>query len=91
MTKSELIDAICRQTEVNKSSINLVIAGLADMIGAALAAGEEISLPGIGKFAVVQKPERQGRNPATGESITIAARRAVKFTAAKALKDAAAE
>ncbi|RSU64367.1 HU family DNA-binding protein, partial [Sphingomonas sp. S-NIH.Pt3_0716] len=53
----------------------------------AAAKGEEISLPGFGKFKVKDTPERSGRNPSTGEAITIAASKKITFTPAKALKD----
>lgn len=56
-------------------------------ISQAAAAGEEINLPGFGKFKVKSMSERSGRNPATGEAITIAASKKLTFTPAKALKD----
>ncbi len=54
-------------------------------------AGEEVSIPGFGKFKVQDKPARQGRNPATGAAIEIAATRKLAFQPAKALKDALAK
>ena len=57
-------------------------------LGNALLGGEKASIPGFGTFEAVEKPERQGRNPQTGEPVTIPAHKAVKFKAAKALKDA---
>ena len=50
--------------------------------------GEELSIPGFGKFKVQSRAERQGRNPRNGETITISASKKMTFTAAKALKDA---
>jgi DNA-binding protein HU-beta len=58
-----------------------------DQIASAAAKGEEVSIPGFGKFAVKDRPERQGRNPSNGEAITIAASKKVSFTPAKGLKD----
>ena len=52
-----------------------------------IADGEEISLPGLGKFTVVEKAARPGRNPRTGEAMTIAPRKTVKFLPSKTLKD----
>lgn len=49
--------------------------------------GEDVSLPGLGKFTVVEKAARPGRNPRTGEAMTIAPRKAVKFLPSKTLKD----
>jgi DNA-binding protein HU-beta len=64
--------------------------GVAEATGsneAAAVKGEEVSIPGFGKFTVKDRPEREGRNPGTGEAITIAASKKVAFTAAKGLKD----
>ena len=60
---------------------------LFDQIAAAAVKGEEVTIPGFGKFTVKDRPERDGRNPATGEAIKIAASKKVAFTAAKGLKD----
>jgi DNA-binding protein HU-beta len=67
-----------------KAAVEDILKGIAD----AAAKGEEVSLNGFGKFKVQHKPERQGRNPATKEAITIAASKKVVFQPAKALKDA---
>lgn len=67
-----------------KSVVEDVLKGIAD----AAAKGEEISLNGFGKFKVQNKPEREGRNPSTGEKIKIAASKKLVFQPAKALKDA---
>lgn len=69
-----------------KTLVDAMLSGLRD----ALVAGEEVSLPGFGKFKVQAKPARTGRNPSTGAAIQIAASKKVSFTAAKALKDAVA-
>lgn len=55
-----------------------------------LAEGNEINIPGFGKYRVVDKPEREVRNPATGEMMIAAAKRSLRFTPAKALKEAVA-
>lgn len=67
-----------------KEAVDTLLGALRD----ALAAGEEVNLPGFGKFKIQDRPARTGRNPATGESIQIAASKKVSFAAAKALKDA---
>ncbi|QDK35511.1 integration host factor [Sphingomonas sp. IC081] len=66
-----------------KKAVELVFAAIAD----AAAAGEEVNLPGFGKFKVKESAAREGRNPSTGETIQIAASRKLGFTQAKALKD----
>lgn len=64
-----------------------IVDALMNMMAEAVAAGEEVSLPGFGKFRLKDRPARAGRNPATGEAITIAASKKLTFTPAKALKD----
>ncbi|MCL4068917.1 HU family DNA-binding protein [Pseudomonas sp. GX19020] len=67
-----------------KSAVEAVFRAVAEAAGA----GEETSIPGFGKFKVKETAEREGRNPATGETVTIAAPKKVTFTPAKAMKDA---
>ena len=65
----------------------LAIDAILANITAAVATGEEVSLNGFGKFKLKDTPERQGRNPSTGEAITIAASRKLTFAPAKAVRD----
>lgn len=67
--------------------VKVLVDGVFKAIADAAAAGEEISLPGFGKFKVKSTPEREGRNPSTGATIKIAAAKKLTFTPAKALKD----
>lgn len=90
LNKKDLIQEIAQSTEVSKSDVALVLDQLAATAQQQLQSGNEVVIPGIGKLAPQQREERQGRNPATGESITIAAKTIVKFTATKSLKDAVA-
>lgn len=92
MNQIELINAIAAKTGLPKTDILSVIKVQGDVVQAELSegAGSEVVLHGIGKLKTVAKPARTGRNPATGEEIEIAAKTAVKFVAAKALKDAVA-
>ena len=97
MTKSELIDLIQKKMtlshdrQVNKADVTALLESLNFVVTETLMAGGEVTLPGLGKFAVKESAERQGRNPATGEAITIAAKRAPKFTPSKYLKDVVAK
>ena len=68
--------------------VNAFLESLNFVIAESLAAGGEVVVPSLGKFSVKESAERTGRNPATGEAITIAAKRSPKFTPAKPLKDA---
>lgn len=93
MNKHDLINEINARTTANltKLGIDAVLTVLGDVAQAHLAKpGAELSLPGIGKLKAVAKAARTGRNPANGEEVEIPARTAVKFVAAKALKDAMA-
>ncbi|NPD17161.1 HU family DNA-binding protein [Xinfangfangia sp. D13-10-4-6] len=67
-----------------KSAVEAVFKAVTD----AALAGEETSIPGFGKFKVKETAEREGRNPATGATVTIAASKKLAFTPAKAVKDA---
>lgn len=87
MNKTELIDVVAKEADLKKkeaeAAVNAVLAALEN----ALVEEDKIQLIGFGTFEVVARAEREGRNPATGETIKIAASKQVKFTAGKALKD----
>ncbi len=87
MNTNDLAKVVADKHGVTEKQAQGVLKGLLDGIAEAVATGEEVSLPGFGKFKVKDMPERDGRNPATGAAITIAASRKVAFTPAKALKD----
>ena len=88
MKTADLIDHVARETGMEKSAakkaVEAVFAGIVD----AAKTGEEINLPGFGRFKVKDSPARQGRNPATGETIEIAASKKLGFSPAKQVKDA---
>lgn len=88
MNKKDLISKISNLSgltlKVSEQALNAFIDAVTD----ALANGNKITISGFGVFDVTERAERQGRNPATGETITIAASKSPKFKAAKALKDA---
>lgn len=88
MNQAELIDIVSGDTDLAKSAVKAVLDAVGETAQKTLAAGEEVTLPGIGKLTVSQRAARTGRNPQTGEEIKIAAKMAPKFSAAKALKDA---
>lgn len=87
--KSELVKQAAALSDVPAAVAAWVIDNLLDTIKLNLHHGNKVSIADLGTFEAVAKPERQGRNPQTGEAVTIAAHKAVKFKAAKALKDAA--
>lgn len=90
MNTSDLIDHAAAQSGLTKAQAKTIVDGVLSQIAGAAARGEEVNLPGFGKFKVQDRPARQGRNPSTGETIQIAATKKVTFQAAKALKDAVA-
>ena len=79
--------AAATSTSTSEAHAKAAITAVFDQVASAVAKGEEISIPGFGKFSVKDRPERQGRNPSTGEAMTIAASKKVSFTPAKGLKD----
>jgi DNA-binding protein HU-beta len=87
MNTTDLAGPIAEAHGISKAAAKQIVDGVFSTIIDAAAKGEEISIPGFGKFKVQSKPERQGRNPSNGETITIAASKKIAFSAAKALKD----
>lgn len=86
MTKNELAEKIAERADLGVGQSREVVEAVIDSVSDELAAGGEVSLAGFGKFSVSRRAARQGRNPATGEMINIAASNAAKFSAASALK-----
>jgi DNA-binding protein HU-beta len=86
MTKNDLAEQIARRNGLTASQARQVVETAIDVISDELAAGGEVALAGFGKFSVSHRAARQGRNPATGQTISIAASKAPKFSAASALK-----
>ena len=88
MIKSELIKAIQSSVCVSTENAKEVIDEAINQITIALSNGDEVTLRGLGTFKVSQKQERPGRNPKTGEDVTISARNVVTFKASTTLKEA---
>ena len=87
MNKTELIAAVAEKTELSKKDAEKAIKAFTDVVAEELKKGEKIQLVGFGTFEVAERPAREGRNPRTGETMPIAATKAPKFKAGKALKD----
>lgn len=88
MNSSELADRVASEHGLDKGQAKRVVETTLAAITAAASAGEEVNLSGFGKFKVADRPARQGRNPATGEPIQIAASKKLTFVAAKTIRDA---
>ena len=85
MTKREVVDAVALKTERAKGEVEMVLDSLLELIVGALHANERVDLRGFGSFTVKSRSARQGRNPRTGETISIAAKRDASFKASKEL------
>ena len=88
MNKTELVAAISEKTELTKKDSEKALKALVDVIAEELKKGEKVQLVGFGTFEVSERAARTGKNPQTGAEIKIAACKAPKFKAGKALKDA---
>lgn len=88
MNKTELVAAIAEKAEVSKKDSEKVLKAFVDVVTDELKNGEKVQLVGFGTFEVSERAAREGRNPRTGETMTIEASKAPKFKAGKALKDA---
>lgn len=87
MNKSELIDRIAEDTGVSKKDADAVVKSFQENIMKALAEGESLSLVGFGTYSTKVRPERQGRNPKTGEAMTIKAATVPQFKPGKTFKE----
>lgn len=88
LNKKALVEVLAEKLEMTKKDATTAVETVFEEITNTLANNGKVDISGFGKFEVNERPERQGINPATKEKITIAASKAPKFKAAKALKDA---
>ncbi len=89
MNTADIAEALAAADEkITKTQAKALVDGVFKAIAEAATTGEEVSIPGFGKFKIQDKPARTGRNPATGAAVEIAASKKVAFTPAKQLKDA---
>jgi DNA-binding protein HU-beta len=86
MTKNDLAEKVAGRTGMAASHAREAVDAAFDAVSDELAAGGEVAVAGFGKFSVSRRAARTGRNPATGQTINIAASNAAKFSAASALK-----
>ena len=88
MRKTDIAAYVAEQDSLSKAEAERAVNALLDAIRSALSRGETVSLPGLGAFSTRSRAARQGRNPATGETIRVAASKTPAFKAGKALRDA---
>ena len=91
MNKADLVDAIAAKAELSKKDAEKALKAFEEVVTEELKNGGKVQLVGCGTFEVSERAERMGRNPQTGEDMIIAASKAPKFKAGKALKDAVNE
>ena len=87
MNKTELVAAMADQTGLTKKDVEAVLKAFTDVVSGELKKGGKVQLVGFGTFEVSERAAREGRNPQTGATMKIAASKAPKFKAGKALKD----
>jgi len=87
MKKSDLVVKVAEATELTQKQADKAVTAVLDAIEGALKAGDKVQLMGFGTFEVKERAAHQGRNPATGEPIQIAASKAPVFKAGKSLRD----
>jgi len=89
MTRSDLVEALSeRFAQLGQRDVELAVKAILESIGEALIAGQRIEIRGFGSFSVNQRPSRMGRNPRSGESVEIPAKRVPHFKPGKALREA---
>ncbi|HBG31668.1 integration host factor subunit beta [Candidatus Macondimonas diazotrophica] len=87
MTKSDLIEQMAKNSALPHSDVELVVKGILDMMGAALAEGDRIEIRGFGSFSLHHRPPRIGRNPKTGASVTLQEKFVPHFKPGKELRE----
>ena len=86
ITKDQLLTDIAESTDVPKATARAMLEQLSAIVSDALEHGEELTLPGIGKLKVSERPARTGRNPQTGDEIIIVGRKVLTFKASQIMK-----
>ena len=87
MNRTELVAAMAEKTQLSKKDADLALKAFIDVVSEEMQKGEKVQLVGFGTFEVSERAAREGRNPQTGETMTIAATKAPEFKAGEALKD----
>jgi DNA-binding protein HU-beta len=88
MTKADLVDKMAKDADISKAAAGKALDSLIDAVTRALKKGDKVALVGFGTFSVGKRKARTGRNPQTGATIKIPARKVPRFSSGKSLKDA---
>ena len=86
LTKKDIVNYLNQKIGLSKTESKLIVEGVFSEIKEALSSGEEVKISGFGNFELIDKKERPGRNPRTGEEVTISARRVVTFRSGRKLR-----
>lgn len=87
LTKSDIISKVINETKLTKKQAFKTVEDIIEIIKATLESGEDVLFSGFGKFCVIEKNKRKGRNPATGNDMILPARRVVNFTCSGKLRE----
>jgi DNA-binding protein HU-beta len=90
VNRRDLVNAVAKHTDKERKEVDEVLKGFTDVVTAVVAEGEPVAISGFAKFVKVDRPERMGRNPQTGEPVKIKASKKPRITPLKGLKDAVA-
>ena len=88
MTKNEFVDKVASKSGLSKKDAGNAVDAVISSVEDALKSGQDVNFTGFGKFHVAERGAREGRNPRTGETMTIAASKVPRFTAGSGLKKA---
>ena len=88
MNRSQLLNKFAEVNELTRKEADAVLTSLVDIITGTVAAGEDVAISGFAKFRRIDRPARLARNPATGETVKVKAKRVARITPLKAFKDA---
>jgi len=88
MTKNDIIESVYEELGIPRKDCGRIVESLFDLVKNDLSKGKDVMISGFGKWAVKAKKKRRGRNPQTGEALTIGARRVVTFKSSTVLRDA---
>ena len=88
MNKTEYVEAVAKTAGITKADTSKVLAASIEVITKALKKGDFVQITGFGTYNVLKRAKREGRNPANGKKITIAASKSPRFKAGKMFKDA---
>ena len=87
MYKADFVTSLSQNSGLSKTACSKFLNAITDVITNAMAEGDEVTLQGLGKFVVIDKKEKKGTNPVTGDILIIPAKKAVKFKPSKVLKE----